>query len=257
VILTYCQVEGYIKDYVAACASRDYTHTDQAGNLVKDEDVEFRQLSGASLIGYFGKIVHYINEKIVSKHSVHHRNIFQDDYGEYSYTQIIEYIKKTCSRTNREGINSNANLDCTKIPLGRETTDDYPFMEYAGQFDLVHVNSGMYKRGEYWQMLSSAMNYSSCGRGGEPSYVSYHKMMWNQVHQCIVATWFQSKTLFGNPTTWVTDRKHPEICVMFCFGLVWISEVVCTDPLPMTGMIDTRRLKLCLCFLKRREQQLS
>ena len=154
-----------------------------------------------------------------------------------------EYISVQGSRARLEGTNNLGDEDYDTLPLTRDdhevfyidpqTNPDSMLAEPLKQkkVSMLSVCTEMFKRGAYWELLASTMNWNSVGRGGEAGLTSYQKMQWNNIFNVIVASWYQQKTLISTPTTWIADFCHPELCVLFSMACCWMCKDGINRPL--------------------------
>ena len=191
-----------------------------------------------SFVTYTGAVIAHINDEILAKFSrVKNLRIFNEISGDRSISNVRDYIINHLSRTVQDGTNSNARTDLHKLPILRDkAAHEYLLQNATGEMvtvasepdevtvDLKHINNGLIKTGDYWALLSSNLNWNSVGRANEPTFLSYNKMQWNEHYNCVVAMWFQSKTLTTTPTTWTPDRHNYQTCVMFSLALIWLMK---------------------------------
>ena len=65
----------------------------------------------------------------------------------------------------------------------------------ACSVSMLSICRGIFKEKQYEDLLAVNMKFASCGRATETGATNYFEMGWDGVYNCVVATWFQSKTL--------------------------------------------------------------
>ena len=196
------------------------------------EHPEFEVNSLAGYRNYITTVISHINKEVIPTNSQIPFKVFTDDIGDNSRSHIDTYISKNWRRGRTIGINNRADEAPRTISLTRSGGENYQSVDQeTGELlqltpemrDVTakSISESLFSRGDYWTLLGFAMNWNSCGRGGECGIVTYDRMGWDDNFQCVTATWFQAKTLISTPTTWVPDASIPELCVFTSLGICW------------------------------------
>lgn len=216
--------EAAVSQYVVSVCKRIYIG-DGPTNFYED-------LNQSSVKEYFGKIRSYINEEILDRMYGLHDRCFAD--GSPSLDAIKQLIATECSRSNYTSTNNNQTVSYDRLPLCRKADEYSPQYEKVSemytdplgvhQINIDLVLEAMMRRNDYKSMLALNLNRASVGRANEPTDVTYRKMYWDNSYDCLVASWWQQKTLTQAPTTWTADVRDPELCVFFTMGLHWMMD---------------------------------
>ncbi|CAB9500628.1 unknown protein [Seminavis robusta] len=93
--------------------------------------------------------------------------------------------------------------------------------QQARSVDLLRVATKLLRTGQINELLLVLITNNAVGRGGESKFLSYDKMFWDCYFGMTFFQWFQRKELKTSPSAFVQDFEHPELCVLFAFGLFW------------------------------------
>ncbi len=104
------------------------------------------------------------------------------------------------------------------------TPEDHAGREATKRVDLLTICKGLFLKCKFKELAYLIGTHNAVGRGGEIKFLSYKNMFMDEALGVLFAQWFQRKTLKTNPTGYVPDFEHPELCFFFNLGCYWACD---------------------------------
>jgi len=154
-----------------------------------------------------------------------------DIFPKDQVTLIKKRIEDAARRSTMEGRRETAVFsNCFPIPRQyshRTTTfpfDDFPDPQeraHSKDMDMLTICRRLFRESRFDELAKNIFTFNGVGRGGESKFLTYEKMFMCGYFNTLFVQWFQRKELKTNPSGFVVDWEHPELCLFFSLGCYW------------------------------------
>ena len=146
--------------------------------------------------------------------------------------KLSNAVAEKTSRVLMEGHGVAGDIGKKTHPIPREESDrtrvfppdDIPpnlRQHFDKPIDLLHIANYLFGHEKFTELLMILLTNNGIGRGGEVKFLTYSTMFLDNYYGVLFLQWFQRKTLKTNPSGFVPDFVHPNLCVFFAFGCYW------------------------------------
>ena len=90
--------------------------------------------------------------------------------------------------------------------------------------DLLHIANYLFRHEKFTELLMVLLTNNGIGRGGEVKFLTHATMFLDTHCGVLFLQWFQRKTLKTNPSGFVPDCVHPDLCIFFIWLLLGLLQ---------------------------------